>query len=156
MNKKEVQQRVLQNGKPLDLKKFKWDKESLTFSTTEEGLVIDFKGIDNCTFKTGDDCTFKTGSYCTFDTGFGCTFKTGDSCTFDTGSNCTFDTKDWCVVVRRDVYEIIELKKGQKIKLNGFEVKGYSVITPKHIIKINDKEIELSEESYQNLKSQLS
>ena len=58
-------------------------------------------------------------------------------------------------MVRRDVYEFIELKKGQKIKLNGSGVKGYSVIPQKHIIKIDDKEIELSEESYQNLKSQL-
>ena len=33
MNKKEVQQRVLQNGKPLDLDKFEWDEKTNTFSS---------------------------------------------------------------------------------------------------------------------------
>jgi hypothetical protein len=43
-------------------------------------------------------------------------------------SECTFKTGEGCVVVRRDVYEVIELKKGEKIKLNGYEVKGFTVI----------------------------
>jgi hypothetical protein len=123
MNKKEVQQRVLQNGKPLALDKFEWDEKAEVFSTAEDDLVLDFRGVicitfntgSGCTFKTGSDCTFRTGSYCifktgsdctfktgsgcTFDTGWGCTFKTGSGCTFDTASNCTFDT-DWCCIFR--------------------------------------------------------
>lgn len=112
MTKLEVQQRVLKNGKPLGLKLFSWDKKTSTFSTDEYGLVLDFRGINNCTFKTGSDCTFSTRSGCTFDTGSGCTFNTSSNCTFNTGSggtfktgsgctfktdyNCTFDTGSYC------------------------------------------------------------
>jgi len=184
MNKLEVQRRVLQYGKPLDLDKFKWDEDTKTFSTSENNLVLDFRGIYNVTFNTGSFCTFKTGGYCIFKTGFDCTFKTGDYCTFDTGSYCTFDTGSYCifktvdyctfntrcgctfetgsccafnigdyctfntgdyctfntesdctfktggnsVVIRRDVYEVIELKEGQTIRLNNTELKGYKVI----------------------------
>jgi hypothetical protein len=149
MRKEEVSQRVLQNGKPLSLDKFNWDEETRTFSTKEDDLVIDFFCINNCTFKTesdctfktgyncsfdtgcsctfrtGSDCTFDTGSHCTFDTGFGCIFKTESDCTFNTCSNCTFKTGSECVVVRRDIFEVIELEKGKTITLCPYEVKGY-------------------------------
>ena len=112
LNKKEIQKRVLQNGKPLSLKKFSWDEKTKTFSSQEDNLVLDFFGIIDCTFKTGSRCTFdtvsgcnfktgsrctfKTGSYCTFDTGYRCTFDTGSDCTFDTGSGCNFKTSSGC------------------------------------------------------------
>jgi hypothetical protein len=181
MTKKEVQQRVLQNGKPLPLDKFEWDEKTKTFSSNENDLVLDFAGIGNCTFNTGDGCTFKTGSICTFktgsictfktgsictfDTGWYCTFKTGGNCTFDTGDGCTFDTgwnctfnTGWyctfdtggnctlktgseCVVVRRDVYEIIEIPEGKKIRLNEYGVKGYKVLVkkPKKVVLTMDE-----------------
>ncbi len=104
MNKKEIQKRVLKNGEQLDLDKFEWDETSKTFSSSEYNLVIDFNGINYC--------TFKTGSGCTFDTSHGCTFKTGEK----------------SVVVRRDVYEVIELDGTEKIKLNEYNTKGYEVI----------------------------
>ena len=96
MNKKEVQQRVLKNGKPLALSKFSWDEKTNTFRSKEFGLVLDFRRISYCTFDTGSDCTFKTGSYCTFDTGSDCTFKTSSYCTFKTGYDCTFKTGSDC------------------------------------------------------------
>ena len=88
--KEQIQQRVLQNGKPLDLDKFTWDKKAKTFSTAEDNLVLDFKGINNCTFITGSYCTFDTGDFCTFTTGWRCTFDTGSGCTFITEYGCTF------------------------------------------------------------------
>ena len=111
--------KVTQNGKTLSKDKYTWDKNTKTFSTIENNLVLDFSGIDNCIFKTGADCAFKTGSECTFDTGSSCAFKTGASCAFKTGydcifktdSDCKFKTGSDCVVVRRDIYEIIELKE---------------------------------------------
>ena len=45
MDKLEVQQRVLQNGKPLDLDKFSWDENTNTFSSNEGYLVLDFKDV---------------------------------------------------------------------------------------------------------------
>ena len=118
MNKQEVQKRALKNGEPLSLDKFTWDEKTRTFSSEENGLVIDFRDFDGCTFKTdwsctfdtgsdctfdtGPDCTFDTGSYCTFDTGAYCTFKTGAYCMFDTGRNCTFDTGSNCTF---DIWE---------------------------------------------------
>lgn len=56
MTKLEVQQRVLKDGKPLDLDLFTWDEKANVFSSLEDGLVLDFKNINNCTFKTGSDC----------------------------------------------------------------------------------------------------
>ena len=133
MTKKEVQQRVLQNGKPLSLDKFEWDEKTKTFSSDEDGLVLDFAGISNCTFVTGWNCKFDTGRYCKFDTEDGCTFNTRDGCTFKTGSEC--------VVVRRDVYEIIEIPEGKKIRLNGYGVKGYKVLVkkPKKVVLTMDE-----------------
>jgi len=87
---------VTKNGKPLDPSLYTWDEKTATFSTNEDGLVLDFSNYSDCTFKTGWGCTFKTGSGCTFDTGSDCTFKTGWGCTFKTGSDCTFDTSSDC------------------------------------------------------------
>jgi len=104
MNKKEVQKRVLKNGKPLSLNLFTWDEKTKTFSSNEDFLVVDFSDISgytfntesDCTFKTGHNCTFKTESNCTFKTESGCAFKTGYDCTFNTGFGCTFKTESDC------------------------------------------------------------
>ena len=61
MNKKEVQKRVLQNGKPLALSKFSWDEKTNTFSSNEDNLVIDFTYL-SVNVKTGYDSTVTTGS----------------------------------------------------------------------------------------------
>ena len=156
MTKKEIQKRVLQNGEPLSSDKFEWDEKTNTFSSSEDNLVLDFNNIDYCTFRTGSDCTFKTGSgcifktgsFCTFDTGYDCTFNTGSSCTFDTSAVCTFRTGFGCVVVRRDIYEVIELKEGQKIKLNKAGIKGFEVIEDED----ETVDIRISKKSLQALK----
>ena len=67
MDKKEIQQRVLQNGKPLSLDKFEWDEKTNTFSSDEDNLILDFKEINNCIFKTGSYCTIKAGNDCTLE-----------------------------------------------------------------------------------------
>ena len=143
---------ITRNGKPLDKQLYTIDEEKKIFSSYENGLVLDFSDTYGWHFKTGYECTFNTGSDCVFDTGYGCTFKTGSECTFNTGSDCTFDTGAYCtfdtgshctfdtgyectfktgyqcVVVRRDVYEVIELDGTKKIKLNQFQIKGYTII----------------------------
>ncbi len=98
---------------------------SCTFDT---GSSCTFTTGSSCTFTTGSSCTFDTGSSCTFDTGFSCTFNTNSNCTFTTSFSCTFTTSFSCVVIRSDVYEVIELKEGIKIKLNGWGIKGYKEI----------------------------
>ena len=98
MTKEEVQQRVLYNGKPLDLDKFDWCDETRTFSSSQNGLVIDFTSISHCTFKTGNNCIFKTGPECTFKAGFDCIFKTGSRCTFSTSSGCVFKAGYRCTI----------------------------------------------------------
>ena len=52
-------------------------------------------------------------------------------------------------MVRRDVYEVIELEENQKIKLNVWGIKGYTVIEEEKIetieiggIKYSKKEVE--------------
>ena len=85
MTKQEVQKRVLQNGKPLDLDKFEWDEKTNTFTTQENDLMLDFDNMDNFNFNTGSNCSFRTGSDCNFNTGSYCNFKTGSDCNFDKG-----------------------------------------------------------------------
>jgi len=157
MNKQEVQQRVLKNGRPLPLDQFTWDEKTFTFSSDIHGLVLDFTGINGVTFKTGWDCTFTTGwdctfttgrrctfttssdctfktchgctfttgSYCTFKTGSDCTFKTGLYCTFTTGSDCTFTTGKNSVIVRRDLFEVIQPEPDVALQLAPYSVPGY-------------------------------
>jgi hypothetical protein len=87
---------VIKNGKVLDPSLYNWDENTKTFSTKEDGLVLDFTDFIGVTFKTGSECTFNTGSYCAFYTGSYCTFDTGPNCTFDTGYKCTFKTWHDC------------------------------------------------------------
>jgi len=171
MTKEEVQQRVLKDGKPLDLDKFNWDEKTRTFSSSDNGLVIDFKDIysytfktgsncvfntssncvfntgDNCTFDTGSNCVFNTGDNCTFKTSSYCTFKTGSYCVFNTGDNCTFNVGSNCVIIRRDVYEVIEPEENIKIKLNDLGKKGFVVLdekTKEEILEIDGKKFSKS------------
>jgi hypothetical protein len=128
---------VTQFGKKLSKSKYTWDKDTKTFSSSEDNLVLDFRGLVNCTFYTGDSCTFNTTLNCIFNTGSNCTFTTGPYCIFNTGSNCTFSTgwscifntgKD-CIVIRREILEVIILEKEKNnIKLNECEVKGYEEV----------------------------
>ena len=114
MKKKEVSKRVLKNGKPLSIEKFEWDEQENKFFSLEECLVVDFMGVDDCTFYTGSNCTFYTGSNCNFDTGYGCTFKTGPNCAFTTRSGCTFDVIRLCYInnnAKRNVVIIRDFMK---------------------------------------------
>ena len=128
MTKQEIQQRVFQNGKPLPLSKFTWDEDTKTFSSKESDLTLDFNDMVSCVFNTGSYCVFNTGYGCTFRTSLGCVFNTSFNCTFEAGFDCVFNTGSYCVVVRRDVYEVIELEEGKKIKLNGFGIKGFTYV----------------------------
>ncbi len=92
----DISGQVTKNGKPLDPELYTWDHENKTFYSEENGLVLGFEGMHNCTFDTGNNCDFDTGDNCTFDTGNWCIFNTGWNCTFDTGDNCTFDTTHDC------------------------------------------------------------
>ena len=122
MHKLQMQQRVLQHGKLLELGKFEWNENTRVFSTEEDRLVLNFNDMNYITFITGSDCTFNTGS----------------SCVFKTSSDCTFTTGADCVIVRRGaVSEVIQPKEGQTIKLNGFFTEGYEVIEKKHEITID-------------------
>ena len=102
--------------------------------TFDTGYWCTFNTGYGCTFNTGFDCCFKTESRCTFNTGSDCCFNTGSRCTFSTGYGCTFSTGyrcifntvgEECVLVRRDIFEVIELHPGIKIVLNDFKVKGF-------------------------------
>jgi hypothetical protein len=155
MNKLEIQQRVLQYGRTLDLNKFEWDEKTKTFSTRANDLVFNFADVSNCNFNTGSHCTFKTNSYCTFKTDWNCNFKTGSYCTFKTDSDCnfitynyctfdtiafcTFKTGDDCVIVNRSEFEVIQPKKGEIIQTcfkgkKGHLVNGIHSITGKKFI----------------------
>ena len=135
MNKLQVQQRVLQNGKPIDLDKFEWNEEVRSFSTKEDNLIIDFTGSDNCTFTTGSGCIFTTWSGCTFTTKSSCTFTTRSDCIFTTKSDCTFTTEydctfttgSDCVIVNRNVFEVIQPEEGKVIQICPHGIAGHLI-----------------------------
>jgi hypothetical protein len=95
---------VTKGGNVLDSSLYTWEENTKTFSTKEDGLVLDFSSFTGVTFNTGKSCIFKTsykckfytGDYCIFVTGYGCTFKTGSYCTFYTCYDCTFNTGSDC------------------------------------------------------------
>jgi hypothetical protein len=155
------------NGKDLDPSLYNWDENTKTFSTKEEGLVLDFTDVSGVTFNTGYFCTFNTGPYCTFDTGpyctfktgaecafntcYDCTFKTGSSCTFNTGSYCTFDTGSDCTF--KTNYDCVFItgsdctfktsyhctfEVGENCYLIRYDVKGVTEIPANKKIKLND------------------
>jgi hypothetical protein len=167
---------ITQFGKPLSKDKYTIDFESKTLSTIEDNLVLDFKGLDNwtfktsygctfktgfgCTFRTGSRCTFRTGSRCTFDTGFGCTFKTSYGCTFNTGYGCAFKTGSRCAF---KTGSDCTFKTGYECVCVRRDVYDVIEIPENVTIKLNDHEIpgytivketitvELSKESCENL-----
>ena len=65
MNKKEVQKRVSQHGKPLALNKFSWDEKTKTFASKENYLVIDFSNVSSCTIISGYKSTQTAGDWST-------------------------------------------------------------------------------------------
>ena len=71
---------------------------------------------------------------------------TWDDCTFKTGSNC--------VIVRRDVFEVIQPEKGKKIKLNEYNKPGFSFLSDIKIT-VDGKDVILSDETIENIKKQL-
>lgn len=139
MNKKEVQKRVSQYGKPLPLELFTWDETNRTFPSNEGDLVIDFTDVDgttfrvgnfchisawhenkiyaggNCTFWTGEFNEFHTGSYCTFNVHNKCKFYTGSFCTFNITDNCRIKTSGKCVVLVQAPFQIIQINDDEEI-----------------------------------------
>ena len=96
--------------------------------------MLDFKGVDNLTINCRNYCTINCESFCTINCGYYCTIN----CRY----YCTINPKgDECVVVRRDVYEIIEIPEGKKIRLNEYGVKGYKVLVkkPKKVVLTMDE-----------------
>ena len=115
--------------------------------TFKTGSDCTFNTGYDCTFNTGYDCTFNTDSGCTFNTGYDCTFKTGFRCTFNTGYDCTFKTGSNCVIVRRDLFEVIILDWTNKIKLNWYKIKGYTIIEDSKKVTV-----ELTKEQLEKIK----
>lgn len=93
---------VTQNGKPLDKSKYTWNKETRTFTTKEDDLVLDFSKNNSITFNTGSRCIFKAGDDCKFNTLDNCTFTTGSKCEFNTGERCNFNVENYCVFNTKD------------------------------------------------------
>ena len=153
---------VTQFGKPLSEDKYTWDAETKTFSTTEDYLVLDFSKLTKCTFNTGSWCIFITGGWCNFNTGSWCTFNTNSNCTFNTGDYCTFNIFDSCilkvgkncVVVRKDLFEVIQiptLPEHKKIEINEPGERGYKTIDDLKIITIDGEDIKISYTIFENI-----
>lgn len=145
---------VTQFGKPLPKEKYTWDEETKVFSSKESNLVIDFDGTSG-TFYTSYNCIFKTRDNCTFITGTDCTFDTGSDCVFIVYQNCTFTTGASCVVVRKDVFEVIKIPKKTTIKLNSYQIKGFTEIKQIKTIIVDGKTIEITNKGFEILKKSL-
>jgi hypothetical protein len=123
---------VTKDGLPLDPSLYSWNSKNYIFSTSQDGLILDFSGINYCTFITPRSCTFKTGKHCnfitgwdcifetegmcTFTTGANCNFKTGWNCTFESGNYCTFETGTKSVVINGQLFWVIDISDYKKVK----------------------------------------
>ena len=169
---------VTKNGENLSKDRYTLDKRTKIFSSTENNLVIcaiGFPGYtfnigSNCILNTSYNCIFNAGNYCIFNTEHNCNFKTGWGCVFDTGEDCIFKTENNCifktgsgsifytnkncVVIRRDVFEVIQIPENTKIQLNSPYSCGYIKIKDTKTITIDGKDIEVSNESFEALKKQ--
>jgi uncharacterized protein (DUF2345 family) len=102
MNKKEVQKRVLQNGKPLALNKFSWDEKTKTFSTNENNVLADFSGIDHVTLTAGGWSTLTAGDNSTLTAGGYSTLRAGNGCTLTAGWQGTLTAGGWSTLTAED------------------------------------------------------
>jgi len=155
--------KITKDGVALDPKLYTIDKVNRTFTSEENGLVINFTGKsdwhfrirNNCTVTAGDecfidawgDCTITTANRCTINTGSGCDITTGDYAVVVTCGNSTITGGENCVVIRRYTNEVIKLIAGQTIRLNGYRTEGYEVVKPIETIEIgglkfNKEEVE--------------
>jgi len=134
------------------------DEENKTVSTTECGLVFDFRDLDgwtfitsrHCTFITGHMCNFTTEEDCIFNTLSCCTFNTRNYCVFNVSSDCTFTTGDKCAIIRQDCFEVIQPEPNKTIKLNNVYVPGYTTVKP--ITRIVT--LELTESQIESMRQQ--
>ena len=141
MDKKSIQKRVLKDGKPLSLSKFNWCSKTGKFSSDVDGLVIDFKSISNLTINVCNNNTIDVGSNNTINAvnsntinaTYSNTINAGSNNTINVGNNNTINAtynntikvgKD-CVIVRRDVFEVIQPACGDTITIFPYGKKGY-------------------------------
>lgn len=64
ITKKEIQQRVLQNGEPLEIDKFTWCETTGIFSTIEDGLVLNFLDLAVVAVNVKSNNTINVGRFC--------------------------------------------------------------------------------------------
>ena len=67
----------------------------------------------------------KTRTFSTVENNLVLDFSEWFYCTFETGSDCTFKTGNDCVIVRRDVFEVIQPEVGTTYKLCTHKIPGY-------------------------------
>jgi hypothetical protein len=95
MDKKEVQKLVrYKDGTPVSPDDFSWTRETRTFSTEKDNLVVDFTGINDGIIYVRHNSNVVTGDGWIINTGDDSVIKTGYSCIAKTGSNCTFEAWD--------------------------------------------------------------
>ena len=144
MNKLEIQKRVLQNGKPLDLTKFEWDEKTRTFSSYEDNLVLDFLLIDGSTINAGSYSTINAGIYSTITAGGESTINAVGGSTINAGSYSTITAGEGStinavgdstitargsdiVIVNRNIFEVILPKLDDIIQICPYNISGHLV-----------------------------
>ena len=89
---------VSNNGEIVSSGKYDWNTNTKTFSSNEDGLVLDFGSLENVTIKVRNSCTINSDSYCTINSGYSCTINSGYSCTINSGFICTINSGSVCTI----------------------------------------------------------
>ena len=149
---------------------YNFDPKINLFYTEENDLIIE---CDNpfITFNIGDNCDLTTDDVCVINAGSNCNIKTGNSCVvlnaedscFETGRACifhvsegTFKVKGPAIVIHIPSMTVKEFKDSYfTLKTNGNGDPVYDFPPVKHTITIDGKDIEISHESFENLKKTL-
>lgn len=159
MKKKEIQKRVLHNGEMIKFDDFTWDKKKRIFSSKLNGIVLEFSEINFSTINVGNYSTIKAGLESTIKSGFHSMIYAGSDSKIKTGSKSIIKTCDSSTIyageksvcVRSDIFEFFKIPTNKKIKINEWLKRGYTFIE-NHTIKIDGKELKLSNDSYNELK----
>jgi hypothetical protein len=130
MEKKEVQGRILKDGKKVALSKFHWDKTMRVFTTTLCGLMLDLGTEDNNTIKAEDNNTIKANYNNTIQANYNNTIKAEDNNTIQANYNNTIQANYNNTIQAEDNINILTTSNNNTLVLS----KNNTI----HIINLNE------------------
>lgn len=141
MTKKEISNRVLKNGTPLEESLFQWDADKNHFKTNEPYLTIDFSDIHDISAELSDASTIvtwkygniKCGQMCTVLCGPGSQISCGKDCNIDTGVDTKIKAELGTIIISRDSVAFAKIVTNTGEEIIDESSVGTDIIVPYYI-----------------------